>query len=67
MTENDNIELDATKAAQSLGLSKIRDLRKAKLSFVVRGNTLNGAEVKTEMQLSIQHIKFNILKFKRKR
>jgi Common central domain of tyrosinase/Polyphenol oxidase middle domain len=63
MEGKDDIELDATKVAQALGLT-LADLRKAEVSLFVRGSTLRGKEVKTEAAVRIQHLEFSISKFK---
>lgn len=59
MGEPDDIELDASKAAQALGLT-LADLKKAEISLVVRGNSLKGAEIKTEAKVTIQRTDFSI-------
>ena len=59
MGEPDDIELDASKAAQALGLT-LADLKNAEISLVVRGNTLRGQEVKTEAKVTIQRTNFSI-------
>jgi hypothetical protein len=51
--------MDATKAAAALNL-KVKDLKNAELSFFVRGNSLDGKEVATSAQISIQNIQFLI-------
>jgi Common central domain of tyrosinase/Polyphenol oxidase middle domain len=63
MGEPDDIELDASKAAQALGLT-LADLKKAEISLVVRGNILRGAEVKTDAKITIQKTNFSILQLK---
>ncbi len=63
MEDLDQNELDASKVAQALGLT-LADLKKAEVSFYVRGCTLKGKEVKTEAQLMIQQIQFYIAQFK---
>jgi tyrosinase len=56
------IELDATRAAQALGLS-LPALRDATLSFYVRGASLRGREVVTQARLTIKHIRFSVDSF----
>jgi hypothetical protein len=63
MDSRNRIELDATKAAKALRLT-LPDLKKAQVSFFVKGSTLKGKEVKTEAQISIQHIGFSLSEFK---
>lgn len=63
MGEPDDIELDASKAAQALGLT-LADLKKAEISLVVRGNSLRGQEVKTEAKVTIQRTNFSIHQLK---
>lgn len=53
------VDLDATRAAQALGLS-IPQLREATLSFYVRGASLKGVESVTRAQFKIGHIKFSV-------
>jgi Common central domain of tyrosinase/Polyphenol oxidase middle domain len=60
MGEPDDIEMDASKAAQALGLT-LAGLKNAEISLVVRGNSLRGAEVKTEAKVTIQRTNFSIL------
>lgn len=60
MGEPDDIEMDASKAAQALGLT-LADLKKAEISLVVRGASLRGTEVKTEAKITIQKTNFSIL------
>ncbi len=60
----DRIELDVSKVAQALNLT-LNDLKNAEVSFFVRGVTLNGKEVQTEAQVTIQHIKFFVDEFKK--
>ena len=60
----DRIELDVSKVAQALNLT-LPDLKKAEVFFLVRGSSLNGIEVKTAAQISIQHIKFYVDEFKK--
>lgn len=55
----DQTEIDATKAARALGLT-VHSLRNATLSFYVRGITLRGAEAPAAAQISIRHIKFSV-------
>lgn len=59
MGEPDDIEMDASKAAQALGLT-LADLKNAEISLVVRGNSLRGVEVKTEAKVTIQRTNFSI-------
>jgi tyrosinase len=63
MGSENKIRLDATKVAQALKLT-LPDLKNAEVFFFVRGNTLNGKEVKTEAQLTMQHIEFSVDEFK---
>lgn len=58
----DEVELDATKAAQALGISP-EDLRNATVSFYVRGAMLNRIEVGTTAQISIRRIKFSVERY----
>ncbi len=53
------VDLDITKAAQSLGLT-LSQLKDATLSFYVRGASLKGVEAVTRAQLTIGHIKFSV-------
>jgi hypothetical protein len=53
------VDMDATKAAQALGLT-LPQLREATLSFYVRGASLKGVEAVTRAQLNIRHIKFSL-------
>lgn len=53
------VDMDATRAAQALGLS-IPQLREASLSFYVRGASLKGVESVTKAQIRINHIKFSV-------
>ncbi len=55
--------LDASKAVQDLRLT-LADLKNAELTFVVRGCTLRGEEVRTDARLSIPHIQFSIDEFR---
>lgn len=55
----DQIELDATKAAQALGLT-LNGLRNATVSFYVRGAMLNRIEVDTDADISIRRIRFAV-------
>lgn len=64
MKEMDEIELDASKVTQVLGLTPA-DLKKAEVSFVVRGNTLQGREVKTEAKITVQNINFSLHQMRR--
>lgn len=59
---DDEIELDATKAAQALGLT-LPELRNAVVSFLVRGATINGVETTTEAQVTIRRIRFDVDRF----
>lgn len=59
----DEIELDATKAAQALGLNA-NSLRNASVSFYVRGATLHRVEVGTNAQFSIRRIRFSVDRFR---
>ena len=63
MGEPDDIEMDASKAAQALGLT-LADLKKADISLIVRGNTLRGAEIKTAAKITIQKTNLSILQLK---
>lgn len=56
------VDLDATRAAQALGLT-LPQLREATLSFYVRGASLKGVEAVTRAQFSIGHIKFSVDSF----
>jgi Common central domain of tyrosinase/Polyphenol oxidase middle domain len=56
-------ELDATKVAQALRLT-LEDLRNAEVSFLVRGGTLRGVEVRAEARVTIPHIQFSIAEFR---
>lgn len=55
----DEVELDATKVAEALGLN-LNSLRNASVSFYVRGATLNRIEVGTDAEFSIRRIKFSL-------
>lgn len=55
----DVIEMDATKAAQALGLNA-NSFRNATVSFYARGATLNRVEVSTTAQISIRRIRFSV-------
>jgi tyrosinase len=57
------IELDATKAAQALGLT-IAGLRTAEISFITRGPSLNGTEVPTQTQLTVRRIRFAVDRYR---
>jgi len=57
--EGGTVDMDATRAAQALGLT-LPQLRDASLSFYVRGASLKGVESLTRAQLSIRHIKFSV-------
>ena len=59
MGEDEDTEMDASKAAQALGLS-LADLKNAEISLVVRGNSLKGVEVKTTAKVTIQRTNFAI-------
>ena len=61
--DSDEIELDATKVAQALGLT-LDNIKNTEISFVVRGCKLNGIELKTEAQITIPHIQFSIDKYR---
>lgn len=58
-TTGGTVDMDATRAAQLLGLS-LPQLREASLSFYVRGASLKGVESVTRAQLHISHIKFSL-------
>ena len=53
------VSIDATTAIRSLGL-KTQDFKKAELSFVVRGNTLNGKEINTQSTIQLGAVNFVI-------
>jgi hypothetical protein len=53
------VDMDATRAAQALGLS-LPQLREATLSFYVRGASLKGVDSVTRAQLTIKKIKFSL-------
>ncbi len=59
MGDTEDTELDASKAAQALGLT-LADLKNAEISLVVRGNSLKGQEVKTTAKVTIQRTNFSI-------
>lgn len=49
------IEIDATRAANQLGL-KIDNFQKAQITFFVRGNNLNGKEVQTTSDITFENV-----------
>jgi tyrosinase len=55
----DEVEMDATKAARALGLT-VNSLRNASVSFYVRGVSLHGVEVTAQAQITIRHVKFSV-------
>lgn len=57
MNNTDKINIDATQAAQALGL-KLSDLKNVQVSFYVRGSTLSGKEIVTPLKISIASIQF---------
>lgn len=59
----DAIELDATKAAQALGLNA-NSFRNASVSFYVRGATLNRVEVGANANFSIRRIRFSVDRYR---
>lgn len=59
MASETKIELNASRAAQALGLS-IADLKNAELSFFVRGNTMQGREVTTAANIRVEGINLAI-------
>lgn len=63
MDDGSDTELDVSKAAQAQGLS-VADLKKAEVSFVVRGNSLRGKEVKTNAQITVKDIDFSVFRAK---
>jgi len=63
MAVTNEVELDVTKAAETLGLT-VPDLRNAQVSFFVRGASLNGEEVRAQAQISIPHLTFSVAEFR---
>jgi tyrosinase len=59
MADNNKIELNASKAANALGL-RIADLKKAEVSFFVRGNNLRGQEISTTSNIRVEGINFAV-------
>lgn len=59
MDVSDKISVDATQAAIDIKL-KIADLKKAEVSFFVRGSSINGREITTQAKISIAKIDFLI-------
>jgi len=59
MNDETKIELNASKAARDLGLS-IDDLKRAEVSFFVRGNNMKGREVATAANIKVAGINFAI-------
>ncbi|MFC0183668.1 polyphenol oxidase [Pseudarcicella hirudinis] len=55
------ISVNVSSAVKNLGLGA-SDLSKAELTFIVRGNTLNGKEIKTEDNIQIGAVNFVIHK-----
>lgn len=51
------ISLDASSAVRNLGIA-VTDLSKASLTFITRGNTLRGQEVKTEGSVRVANANF---------
>jgi Common central domain of tyrosinase/Polyphenol oxidase middle domain len=59
MEDGTKLELNASRAAKALGLS-IEDLKKAEVSFYVRGNTVKGREVSTASSIRVEGINLAI-------
>ncbi|HMC99134.1 MAG TPA: tyrosinase family protein, partial [Ferruginibacter sp.] len=53
------LRINASKAARNLGLS-VADLARAEVSFIVRGNSMQGREVKTSSSIIINKINFAV-------
>ena len=59
MASENKIELNASRTAKALGLS-IEDLKKAEVSFFVRGNNMQGREVATSADIKVAGLNFAI-------
>jgi tyrosinase len=53
------IEMNASRTARALGLS-IEDLKKAEISFFVRGNSMQGREISTAADIKVEGLNFAI-------